>query len=83
MASVWYHDRKVTKKVRGHMSVQGARNLFDKMLVDWHRRGGVAERVNAFEALIWMKGELRCGLYVEAHSVPSAAEPGQPRREAA
>lgn len=83
MASVWVYDRKERDKIRGHMAPKSAVKLMEKMLAQWHSKGGTHKRVDAFDALLYdAKGKLRCGLFVEVMSPPTAPEPGQPKRKA-
>lgn len=84
MASVWIHDKLKRDKVRGHMKPEAAVQMFEQMLREWCGRGGTHKRVDALEALLYdRRGTLRCGLYVEMMSPPTAQEPGQPKRKAA
>lgn len=84
MASVWVHDRKRARKLKGRMSQYDAERHFKAMVREWCERGGRATVLSGMEALMYdPAGSLICGLYVEPYSPPSAAEPGQPKRQAA
>lgn len=85
MASIWFHDRTKTVKLIGHMPMENAKAHFKWMLDDYKRRsGGSFTMVDGLEALVMGKSKkIIGGLYIEPHSPPSAAEPGQPKRATA
>lgn len=84
MASVWVHDKKRARKLKGHLSDYDAMRHFKAMVREWRERGGTATLITGMEAAMYdPAGNLVCGLYVEPYSPPSAPEPGQPKRMAA
>lgn len=85
MASIWIQrtgDLQPTK-LKGHLDTAIAKRLFDQYLIWWDQDAKqTVERVFKYEALLRRRGKVKALLYVEFHSVPSAAEPGQPKRKA-
>ena len=85
MASIWIQRAGEAQpvKLKGHLDTAIAKRLFDQYLTWWGQDSKQkAERVFKYEALLRRKGTVRALLYVEFHSVPSASEPGQPKRKA-
>lgn len=82
MASVWVHDRRRARKLKGQLSPRQAMTRFQAMVREWRERGGSVSLLDGMEALMFAPdGKLVCGLYVELLSPPTAPEPGQPKRE--
>lgn len=86
MASIWIQRRedKQPKKLKGHLHEHSAKRVFDAYLAEWHKASpnNTAERVFKYEAILRVRGKITGLLFLEAHSVPSADEPGQPKRKA-
>ena len=85
MASIWIQRAGEAQptKLKGHMDTAIAKRLFDQYLTWWDQDEKQAvERVFKYEALLSRKGKIRALIFVEFHSVPSADEPGQPKRKA-
>lgn len=90
MASVWVHGfpqggkRRPPEKVAGHMNMKQAALRLETLILDWKKSKGLVKRVDGMEVLFFnAAAQLVGGAYIEPHSPPSAAEPGQPKREAA
>jgi hypothetical protein len=85
MASIWIQrsGEAQAKKLKGHLDTAIAKRLFDQYLVWWEQDARQqADRVFKYEAILKRNDKIRALIFVEFHSVPSAEEPGQPKRKA-
>jgi len=85
MASIWIQRAGEAQplKMKGHLDTAIAKRLFDQYLIWWDQdEKQKAERVFKYEAILKRKGKIKALIFVEFHSVPSAEEPGQPKRKA-